>query len=321
MVGRGFKAVRYAYFARAGHYDVVDAWLYPVDVMAVLGRSITRTPVVVTGRYNLRDFNRPMTALEQRINALANRRVDAVVANSDAVAADALRHETIDPAKLRVIRNGVEPIEPLTPVEVESRRRALGVANDELLVGCVANYQPVKRHDLLIEAFASLRREGHKLRLLMVGEGPLRGELQRQIDAYGLQDCARLHGRVTDPKPLLSLFDLVVQTSRSEGLPNALLEAAAAARPIVATAAGGSGEIVIDGDTGLLVPVNDVDGITAAMRRMVMDRDLRGRLGLAARRRADTTFRMSRFIGEYAALYEELAEAKGLLPGTSRPSR
>jgi glycosyltransferase involved in cell wall biosynthesis len=209
----------------------------------------------------------------------------------------------------------------MNPAEVESRRRELGVAEDELLVGCVANYQPVKRHDLLIQAFASLRREGHKLRLLMVGEGPLRGELQRQIDAYGLQDCARLHGRVTDARPLFSLFDLVVQTSRSEGLPNALLEAAAAARPIVATAAGGSGEIVIDGETGLLAPINDVDAISAAIRRLVVDPDLRDRLGLAARRRAETTFRMSRFVAEYAALYEELAEAKGLLPGTSPPSR
>lgn len=313
ILGRGVKAVRYAQVARAGRYDIVDAWLYPVDVMAVLARSITQTPVVITGRYNLRDFHRPMTPLEERVNALANRMVDAVVANSDAVAEDTRRHETIDPAKLRVIRNGVEPIEPLPATEVESRRRALGVADDEVLIGCVANYQPVKRHDLLIDAFAAVRREGHKVRLLMVGEGPLRGELQRQIDSYGLQECAHLHGSVTDPRPLLGVFDLVVQTSRSEGLPNALLEAAAAARPIAATAAGGSGEIVIDGETGLLVPVNDVDAIAAAIRRMVTDPDLRRRLGLAARRRTETVFQMPRFVADYAGLYEELAAAKYLL--------
>ena len=318
FVGRGVKTVRYAAIARAGQYDIVDAWLYPVDVMAVLAHSITRTPIVITGRYNLRDFHRPMNPLEQRINALANRMVDAVVANSEAVAADTRRHETIDSGKLRVIRNGVEPIGPLPAAEVESRRRALGVADDDVLIGCVANYQPVKRHDLLIDAFASVRCEGHKVRLLMVGDGPLRAELQRRIDSYGLQDCAHLHGSVTDPRPLVGVFDLVVQTSRSEGLPNALLEAAAAARPIVATAAGGSDEIVIDGDTGLLVPINDIDAITAAMRRLVMDPDLRKRLGIAARERTETVFTMSRFVGGYAALYEELAEAKHVL---TRPSR
>lgn len=314
FAARGVKAVRYTAVARARHYDIVDAWLYPVDVMAVLARPLTRTPVVITGRYNLRDFHRPMTPLEQRINTLANRRVDAVVANSEAVAADTLRHEQIDPAKLRVIRNGVETIDSPPAEAVASQRRALGVADDEVLIGCVANYQPVKRHDLLVDAFACLHREGLKVRLLLVGEGPLRGELQRRIDGYGLEGYAQLYGSVTDPRPLYSVFDLVVQSSRSEGLPNALLEAAAAARPIVATAAGGSEEIVIDGETGLLVPINDADALAAAIRRAVMDPALREQLGLAARRRADTTFRMSRFVAEYAALYEELAAAKHLQP-------
>jgi len=109
---------------------------------------------------------------------------------------------------------------------------------------------------------------------------------------------------------MLRIFDLVVQASRSEGLPNALLEAAAAARPLVATAAGGSGEVVIDGETGLLVPVDDVAAITGAMRRLATDPDLRQRLGAAARRHIDTVFTMERFVGEYAALYEELAAAK-----------
>jgi glycosyltransferase involved in cell wall biosynthesis len=313
LVGRGIKSARYTYVSRAGHYDIVDAWLYPVDVMAVLARSITRTPVVVTGRYNLRDFSKPMTPLERRLNALANRMVDAVVANSEAVAVDTRLHETIDPAKLRVIRNGVEPIELLPEPETKSRRHALGVADDDVLIGCVANYQPVKRHDLLIDAFASMRREGYKVRLVMVGEGPLRGELQGRIDSYGLQGYAHLYGSVPDPRPLLGMFDLVVQTSRSEGLPNALLEAAAAARPIIATAAGGSGEIVIDGETGLLVSTNDIDAITAAMRRLVLDPDLRMRLGVAARERTKTVFTMSQFVGGYAALYEELAEAKHVL--------
>ena len=76
---------------------------------------------------------------------------------------------------------------------------------------------------------------------------------------------------------------------------------------------GGSGEIVIDGETGLLVSTNDIDAITAAMRRLVLDPDLRMRLGVAARERTKTVFTMSQFVGGYAALYEELAEAKHVL--------
>ena len=248
LAGRAAKTARYLRAARAGRYDVIDAWLYPVDVMAVLARVVTRTPVVVTGRYNLRDFSPPMSRPERWLNDQANRMVDAVVANSDAVAEDTRRHESIDEGKLRVIRNGVEPIAPLTAAEIAAGRRSLGVGDDEILFGCVANLHPVKRHDLLIDAFAVLRRDGLPVRLVMLGGGPLLPDLQRRIDDAGLQDVARLLGSVPDPKPMLGLFDVVVQTSRSEGLPNALLEAAAAARPIVATAAGGSGEIVVDGE-------------------------------------------------------------------------
>jgi glycosyltransferase involved in cell wall biosynthesis len=315
FIGRAAKTARYVQAARRGHYDVIDAWLYPVDVMAVLARGITRTPVVVTGRYNLRDFGAPLTRPERWLNDRANRVVDAVIANSEAVAEDTRRHESIDERKLRVIRNGVEPIEPLTGDEVAAGRRELGVGADEIVFGCVANLHPVKRHDLLIDAFAVLRREGLPVRLVMIGGGPLQPELQRRIDGHGLGDVAALLGSVTDPKPMLRLFDAVVQASRSEGLPNALLEAAAAARPIVATAAGGSGEIVVDGETGLLVPVNDLDRLAQAMRLVATQPDLRARLGAAARRHADTAFTMDRFVGQYAALYEELAAARGIRAG------
>ena len=310
LAGRAAKTARYLRAARAGRYDVIDAWLYPVDVMAVLARVVTRTPVVVTGRYNLRDFSPPMSRPERWLNDQANRMVDAVVANSDAVAEDTRRHESIDEGKLRVIRNGVEPIAPLTAAEIAAGRRGLGVGDDEILFGCVANLHPVKRHDLLIDAFAVLRRDGLPVRLVMLGGGPLLPDLQRRIDDAGLQDVARLLGSVPDPKPMLGLFDVVVQTSRSEGLPNALLEAAAAARPIVATAAGGSGEIVVDGETGLLVPVDDKDAIAGAMRRLAADPGLRHRLGTAARLHTDTVFTMDRFVGAYAALYDELIAAR-----------
>ena len=94
IAARGTRALRYASVARAQRCNIVDAWLYPVDLMAAFARPFTRTPVIVTGRRNLRDFYRPMGWFERGINRLADRFVDAVVVvNSDAVAADTLRHE------------------------------------------------------------------------------------------------------------------------------------------------------------------------------------------------------------------------------------
>ena len=135
------------------------------------------------------------------------------------------------------------------------------------LVGCVANYLPVKRHDLLIDAFSRIADAAPGARLVLVGEGPMRPAMEAQIRTLGLEERVRLHGSVADPTAMLGAFDVVVQASRSEGLPNALLEAAAAGRPIVATAAGGSGEIVLDGQTGLLVPIDDGDALASALLR------------------------------------------------------
>ena len=100
-----------------------------------------------------------------------------------------------------------------------------------------------------------------------------------------------------DVQPLYAAFDVVVQASVREGLPNVMLEAAAAARPIVATAAGGTSEIIIDGQTGLLVPVNDSEAMASALRHTVTDPGLRTRLGRAARDHVSTTFGMDRFRG------------------------
>ena len=308
------KTRRYVGIARAAHYDVIDAWLYPADVLAALLRPLTRTPVIVAGRRNLGDFHPSFGPHDRAMSAIARRLTDAVVANSAAVAADTLAREHLDPAKLRIIRNGVEPIEPLSAEERAGRRSALGVADDELLIGCVANYRPVKRLDLLIDAFAALDMASSRLRLVLVGEGQIQADLQRQIDALGLEGRIRLHGSVADPRPLYGAFDVVVQSSKSEGLPNALLEAAAAGLPIVATAAGGTGEIVIDGRTGLLVPNDDLAALTSALHRVAADASLRATLGAAARGHVATTFGVDRFVAEFAALYEELAARKRLLP-------
>jgi glycosyltransferase involved in cell wall biosynthesis len=115
---------------------------------------------------------------------------------------------------------------------------------------------------------------------------------------------------VLDVEPLYPAFDVVVQGSIREGLPNGLLEAGAAGRAIVATAAGGTPEIVIDGQTGLLVPVNEPAALAGAIRRVATDLTLRERLGGAAREHVESVFGMERFVAEFASLYETLVAGK-----------
>lgn len=307
---RARKAARFMATVRAGKFDIVDAWLYPSDVLAALTRPITRTPVVITGRRNV-DPQEYFGPVERGVAALVGRLTDIVVANSEAAASYAVDVGGVAPEKIRIIRNGVVVHPPASAEARLASRRVFGVDSvDNIVIGCVANYSPVKRHQLLIEAFAALPDPGRTMRLVLVGEGPLRPTLERQVRDLGLEARVRLHGSELDPEPLYAAFDIVVQASSREGLPNALLEAAASGRAIVATAAGGSGEIVLDGQTGLLVPVEDQTSLVNALRNLVSDADLRRRLGGAARERTATMFGMDRFVAEFASLYEEQAASK-----------
>ena len=208
-----------------------------------------------------------------------------------------------------MIYNGVEPVPSLSPEEREARRREWGVGPDDVLVAAVANYREVKGLDVLVDAFAAAAASAPGLRLILIGEGPMRPSLEAQVRSLGLEDRIRLHGAEADPRPLFTAFDIAAHSSLSEGLPNALLEASSAGLPMVATAAGGAAEIVIDGVTGLQVPVGDRAAMAAAIARLAGDAELRLRFGAAARERADRVFGMERFVAEFSATYEELSAA------------
>jgi len=308
---RAGMASRFVPTVRRGRYDIVDAWLYPADVLAAMTRHLTGTPIVMSGRRNIHPHDR-FGPLAGTVDSIVARLTDAVVANSEAAAEFTLKAHRTDPAKLRIIRNGVEPIEAMPTEERAMWRRAFGVADGALVIGCVGNYREVKRHELLINAFATLVADHPDLRLVLVGEGETRAALEQQVARLGLQERVRLHGSEADARQLYGAFDVVAQASRTEGLPNAMLEAASAGLPIVATAAGGTLDVLTDGETGLVVPVEDAPALAAALRRVADDPALRERLGQEARERTRERFGMDRFVREFGDLYQELAAARGL---------
>jgi glycosyltransferase involved in cell wall biosynthesis len=312
--------LNYLRAVRRGHYDIVDAWLYPDDVLAATMRFLTGTPIVMSGRRNIQAHDR-LGPLAGPIDRVVARLTDAVVANSEAAARFAVASHHTDPSRLHVIRNGVDLVEPLSAAERALWRRRMGTLDDDFVIGCVGRYRPIKGQALLIDAVARLAPSRPHLRLVIVGEGELRAALEDQVRALGLLDRVRLHGNEHDPRTMYGAFDLVAQASISEGLPNALLEAAAAGRPIVATDAGGTEEIVIDGRTGLLVPTGSIDALADGLRRAVDDPELRQRLGRAAREHVEATFSLGRFAQEYGDLYEALAASKGLRTGGESQAR
>ena len=186
------------------------------------------------------------------------RSTDRIVAVSHATADDLVRLGIVAEEKLVVIQPGIE-LAPLLALERPAPRTGplrtfLGAGADDFLCGVVGRLAEVKRPELALQVFELLRERYPGLQLVFVGDGPLRGVLERGIGALGAEGARRVHllGARADVAALLAELDGVLLTSRAEGMPVALIEAGAAGLPVVATAVGGVGELVVHERTGLL---------------------------------------------------------------------
>ena len=187
-------------------------------------------------------------------------------------------------------------------------------AAGDFVIGTVARVQDVKNHACLVEAFARLRAMlpdlAPRLKLSIVGDGPLLPAVRRQVADLGLQDAVWLPGARSDIKALLHSFSLFALPSLAEGTPVSLLEAMASGLPVVASRVGGIPEVVTDGEQGLLVPVGDADALALALARYAREPELGRRHGLAGRTRIEERFSMRAMLASYGALYDGLCRRK-----------
>jgi glycosyltransferase involved in cell wall biosynthesis len=223
-----------------------------------------------------------------------------------AVSADLRRHmlaEGFPAERVSVIHNGIDPGSVPTPADRDRARRLLGVSSRALLVGTVARFDPVKDLTTLLDAFVALRSTVPHAELLLVGDGSERSRLeQRAIDA-GVQGAVHFTGYRADARRLLPALDIYVNSSTTEGISLTILEAMAAALPIVATHVGGNPEVVVAGDTGVLVPARAIDPLAAALCGLALAPERREALGIAGRRRLTRYFTIDRMVDAYRHVY------------------
>ncbi len=296
---------RYRVLAR--DVDIVDAWLAPAMTVAMLAQPFAHVPVLIGGRRSLDDLYRSRPRYRRAAASAAARRMDAMVANSRIAAAEVIENDRVPADRVHVIPNAVLPAAS-TPADRTRYRSAWGFSDAQVVVGCVANYKREKGLDVLLEAAVIARRVIPNLALIMVGEGAMRGELELLVRERGLENTVRLHGTEADARRVYPAFDVLVQASRTEGLPNVILEAAVVGLPIVATSVGGTTEILTDDLDALLVPPDDASALADAIGRVAADPALRERLGGAARQRA-LGYSPDRLVEATAALYQRLARA------------
>jgi len=185
-------------------------------------------------------------------------------------------------------------------------RRELGFGADDLVIGAVGRLDYEKRFDLLIEAFADVRKAYPRAQLAIAGDGKHRPALEATIERFALQSSCRLLGLQRDVGRLHHAFDLFVQSSIREGTPNAVLEAMALETPIIATDSGGTAELVADEVHGLIVPTGSADALRDAMLRALREPEATRERARAARRRVESELSFARRMERVERVYHEL---------------
>jgi len=267
-------------------------------------------PCVVCSVHNI--YTRDRKLHRRLFNRYLARYTDKIIAVSEAVREDILKYDRINPEKIIVITNGVDT-ERFASSDGTAIRAEFGIPQDAFVVGTVGRLTEQKDQKNLIEAVSRLKLE-RDIRILISGDGPLMDELKSLSNRLGLGEKTIFAGMRRDIPALLAAMDVFALPSRWEGMPNALLEAMSMGKAIVATPVGGVPDILTNEDTGLLVPVGNVDTLTAAIGRLINDADLGARLGLKARALIEESYSIHARTRQWEELYTSILEKKGALP-------
>ena len=281
--------------------DLLHTHLGYSDLLGSLGARALGIPSVST--LHIEDWDRrPRERVKHHLMAMARRRGAArVIAVSEAARRSYLARRWDRPERIVAVHNGI--LDRSSPGSGPEIRRQLGLAPDELVLAMVGVLRPEKRHDIAIEAVERLAQRFERVRLLIVGDGPERAQVERLARRAGRR--VSLAGYRADVPALLDAVDVLVHPSRTDAFPSALLEAMAARVPAVATAVGGIPEIIEDGETGIMIPAPPgADMLASAVGRLLADRGLRLRIGANGRKDYEARFTTGRWLERLAPVYE-----------------
>ncbi|MGC2246410.1 MAG: glycosyltransferase [Terriglobales bacterium] len=286
---------------RQNHVQVAHSFDFYTNLTLIPAARFARVPVVLGSHRQLGDL---LTPSQFRAQAAAFRWCDAVVCNSQA-GANRLAAAGIAREKLAVIGNAMPrtAFEPATP----ALPRPANVLRVTMVARMNAQY---KNHAGFLRIAAEVHKHIPEAEFVLVGDGPLRAEIEQQSAALGLGERVTFLGDRHDIPAILASTNVAVLTSDSEGLSNVILEAMAAGVPVVAYAVGGNPEL-INADRGALIPAGNESEFAGAICRILSDHSLRREQGRNARRFAEENFSLDRVCRQYENLYMNLLDRKG----------
>ncbi len=295
-------------FLRRNQIHVLHTHLYRANILGRIAGALCRTPVIISSQHGIDLWRKPHHSLVDRSTA---RFADCILPDSEAAKTKLLTRERIAEDKIRVLRScAVDPSTFVSKRTREEVRKELGVADNVTVLGCIARLHREKGMDRLVPLMKLIMARIPNIVVIVAGDGPLRDDLEREIQAAGLRDHVRILGWRRDIPDLLSAMDVFCLLSREESFPRVLLEAMLLRCPVAAMNVGGVSEAMAHETHGLLVPDGDLAGMAAAITTLVESREEAGEMADRGRERVMRKYTLDRMLADTELLYRELIDRK-----------
>lgn len=281
--------------------DILHTYLFHANFIGRICGKLAGVPVRISSER--------IMGMEPKYRLVLNRLTaglcDAFTANSEAVKRFMVESTGLKPEKIVVIHNGIDTREYNISISKEDERKELGLGESPV-VGMVSRLDRQKGHQYFIESAKIVLMEKQDTQFLIVGDGPLRKELESQVKELGISESVSFLGTRRDIPEILRAMDIFVLSSLWEGLPNVVMEAMASSLPVIATDVCGTPELVADGETGILVEAEDAKGMADAVLELLKNKTIAENMGKMGRKRVEAEFSLKLMIKKNENLYDNL---------------
>ena len=308
------QILRLRAYIRRERIGVVQTYMFKASVIGVFAAWGASCRAIVTSRRNL-EFARGHELMTGLLNRLSNR----ILANSETAKSAAVAAEGLSPAKVDVLYNGVD-LDRFSRTDAAKSRalsQKLGIPAGAPVVAIIANLRPVKDIPLFLEAARQVAVRVPEARFLIIGDGPLKAQLEAQAAALRIAERVRFAGSAQDVAEYLGFVSVGCLTSVAEGFSNAILEFMAAGIPVVATAVGGNSEAIVHDVTGCLAMQRDPSEIAGLIVGLLMDESRRSTMGQQAQIRCRERFDIRETVRNHEEYWTRLARAAPAIPSKS----
>ena len=287
---------------------IVHTFLFNANTYGRLAAKLAGVPIIISSE---RDLGFNLSQFDRIINRLLSKWSNKIVANSKSVADRVVKEDKINDDKVTYIYNGIDVQSFVTHVDSSQKKEQLGIPPENKVVTVVANmYYPIKGHSYFIHAASKIIRVMPDTTFILVGDGTLKESFIRLSKKLNVFKNMLFLGFRPDIPELLAITDIAVLPSLSEGFPNVVLEAMAAGKPVVASAVGGILEIVLNNETGFLIPPADSDALAEKIITLLQDEALCTVMGIAGYQRVAALFSIDQMVRNTECLYEALIRKK-----------